>query len=100
MSFIICLKCQDCRAVLDWTDLKSYVTEASHLSNFDDLLVLFAETDAPGDIDRLGFATSDSSVDKSALYKMEENTLQKICNFRGRIKNSIKLASNSILDTN
>ena len=76
------------------------MTEPSHLSNFDDPLVLFAETDAPGDIDRLGFATSDSSVDKSALYKMEENTLQKICNFRGRIKNSIKLASNSILDTN
>ena len=62
--------------------------------------MLFEETDGAGETDRLGFAISDSPVDKSAAYKMKENTLQKICNFLGRIKNNIKLAGNSILDTN
>ena len=76
------------------------MSESSHLSNFDDPLVLSEETDAAGEIDGLGFAISDSPVDKSAVYKMEENTLQEICNFRGKIKSNIKLASNSILDIN
>ena len=70
------------------------------MSNFDDPSVLFEETGSAGEIDRLGFDIYDSPVDKSAVYKIEENTLQKICNFLGRIKNSIKLAGNSILDTN
>ena len=69
------------------------------MSNFDDPSVS-EETDHAGETDRLGFAISDSPVDKSAVYKMEEKTLQKICNFRGRIKNIIKLAGNLILDTN
>ena len=41
-----------------------------HLSNFDDPLVLSEETIAAGEIDvidRLGFAISDSPVDKSAV---------------------------------
>ena len=62
--------------------------------------MLSEERDGAGETDRLGFAISDSPVDKSAVYKMEENTLQKICSFPGRIQNSIKLAGNSILDTN
>ena len=66
--------------------------------------MLSKETDSAEETDRLGFAISDSPVDKSAagsaVYKMKENTLQKICNFLERIKNSIKLAGNSILDTN
>ena len=63
--------------------------------------MLFEETDGAGaTTDRLGFAISDSPVDKSAVYKMKENTLQQIWNFLGRIKNNIKLAGNSILDAN
>ena len=62
--------------------------------------MLSEETDGTGETDQLGFAISDSPVNKSAVYKMEENTLQEICNFLGRIKNNIKLARNSILDPN
>ena len=63
-------------------------------SNFDDLFILVSEkTDSAGENDSLAkrFVISDSPVDdKSAVYKMEENTLQKICSFRGRIKKSYK----------
>ena len=53
-----------------------------------------------GETDRLKFAISDSPVDTSALYRMKENTLQKIYNnFRGRLKYNVKLDSHSILDT-
>ena len=62
--------------------------------------MLSEERDGAGETDRLGFAISDSPGDKSAVYKMEENTLQKICSFPGRIKTGIKLTGNSILDTN
>ena len=62
--------------------------------------MLSEETDGAGETDRLGFAISDSPVDKSAVYKIKENTLQKICNFLGRIKYSIKRDSHSILVTN
>ena len=78
---------------------KSYVW-IFQLSNFDDPSVLSEETDVTGETGQLGFAISNSPVDKSAVYKMEENTLQEICNFLGRIKNNIKLAGKSILDTN
>ena len=50
----------------------SRASESSHLSNFDDPLVLSEETDAAGEIDvidRQGFAISDSPVDKSAVDK-------------------------------
>ena len=62
--------------------------------------MLSEETDGAGETDRLRFAISDSPVDKPAVYKMKENTLQEICNFFGRIKNNIKLAGNPILDAN
>ena len=61
---------------------------------FDDLFILVSDkTDRTGETDPLakGFAISDSPVNnKSAVYKMEENTLQKISNFRGRIQKSYK----------
>ena len=80
--------------------IRSRTSESSNCPIFDDPSVLSGETDGARETDRLRFAIFNSPVDKSAVYKMEENTLQKICNFLGKIKYFIKLAGNSILDTN
>ena len=56
---------------------RTRTSQSSHLSNFDDPSVLSKETRM--EHEKLGFTISDIPVDKSAVYKMKENTLQKIC---------------------